>query len=100
MQPYLELLESTMCQDPHFSDEISGRVIHDTKPAPTSHQLKKKFEMEQGYGKPRKEVKGLVEKVSREKGVLKKSKVSNGWLRRFLERNFERHFERQPVLTL
>ena len=56
--------------------------------------------MEQGYGKPRKEVKGLVEKVSREKGVLKKSKVSNGWLRRFLERNFERHFERQPVLTL
>jgi len=52
--------------------------------------------MEQGYGKPQKEVKGLVEKVSREKGVLKKLKVSNGWLRRFLER----HYERQPVLTL
>jgi len=26
VQPYCELLESTMCQDPHLTDRISGRV--------------------------------------------------------------------------
>ena len=34
---------------------------------------------------------GLVEKVAHDKGVLKKSKVTDGWFKRFLER--------QPTLT-
>ena len=45
-----------------------------------------------GYEKIRKEVKGLVEKVAQDKGVLKKSKVTDVWFRRFLER--------QPTLSL
>jgi len=45
-----------------------------------------------GYGKSRKEFKGLVKKVARDKVVLKKLKVTDGWFKRFLER--------QPTLSL
>ena len=45
-----------------------------------------------GYGKTRKQVKSLVERTAREKGTLKKNKLTDGWFRRFLEH--------QPQLTL
>ena len=45
-----------------------------------------------GYGKTRRDVKVIAESVAQDKGVLKGVKVSDGWWRRFLER--------QPKLTL
>lgn len=40
-----------------------------------------------GYGKTRKQIKDIAEKVAREKGVHKRGRISNGWFRRFMERN-------------
>ena len=45
-----------------------------------------------GYGKTRKQIKAVAETVAREKGILWKERISDGWFRRF--------FERQPQLTL
>ena len=45
-----------------------------------------------GYGKTRRQIKDIAEAVARDKGILKKEKISDGWLRRFLER--------QPSLSL
>ena len=82
-------------------DSISGRVIHGTKPGPRPYLAaaeEKELSLflvdvaKAGYGKFQKEVKGLVEKVARDKGVLKESKVTDGWSKRFLER--------QPTLSL
>ena len=45
-----------------------------------------------GFGKTRKQINSMVEKTAREKNLLRKNKISDGWFRRFLER--------QPQLTL
>ena len=42
---------------------------------------------EVGYGKTRKEVKCIAEAVAKEKGTLTAGKISDGWRRKFLERN-------------
>ena len=44
-----------------------------------------------GFGKTREQIKSMVEKTAREKNLLRKNKISDGWFRRFLER--------QPQLT-
>jgi len=59
-------------------DWISGKVIHGSKPGPSPY-LNKEEESdlanfvaevsEIGYGKTRKQIKGMVEKVASEKGV-------------------------------
>ena len=80
-----------------LKDRISGRVVHGTNPGPRPY-LNKQEEADLadylvqsaqvGYGKTRRQVKCLVEKVAEEKGTLKEStKVSDGWWRRFLERH-------------
>jgi len=84
-----------------LQDRIAGRVIHGTKPGPSPY-LNKEEESELaqfvvevseiGYGKTRKQIKGMVEKVANEKGILKNKAISDGWFRRFLER--------QPQLRL
>jgi len=76
-----------------LQDRISGRVIHGTKPGRSPYLNKKGSELAQfvvevseiGYGKTRKQIKGIVEKVATEKGILKKKTISDGWFRRFLE---------------
>ena len=45
-----------------------------------------------GYGKSRSQIKGLAERVALDKAVLKGKKISDGWFRRFMER--------QPYLRL
>lgn len=84
-----------------LQDRVKGRVVHGTKPGPRPYlDSKEEGELcnflvdvsEVGYGKTKKEVKLLVENVAREKGVLKKDKVTDGWYRRFAER--------QPKLSL
>ena len=39
-----------------------------------------------GYGKTRKQIKNIAESVARDKGILKRSRISDGWFRRFLQR--------------
>jgi len=74
-------------------DWNSGKVIHGSKPG-SSPYLNKEEESELaqfvvevseiGYGKTRKQISGMVEKVAGEKGLLKKKRISDGWFRRFL----------------
>ena len=45
-----------------------------------------------GYGKTKKQVKSIVENAARDKEVLRKSKISDGWFRRFIEQ--------QPQLSM
>ena len=84
-----------------LNDRVSGRVVHGTKPGPrpylSPHEESNLSEFLQavgqvGYPKTRREVKGIAESVAREKGVLKKSRISDGWFRKFMER--------QPQLSL
>ena len=39
-----------------------------------------------GYGKTKKQIKSMVESAARDKGVLRKRKITDGWFRRFMER--------------
>ena len=83
-----------------FKDRISGRVVHGTKPGPrpylssneeatlSSHLVQAS---KLGYGKTRRQVKLIVEIVAKEKGLLK-GRITDGWWRRFLER--------QPQLSI
>lgn len=76
-------------------DRVTGNVKHGTKPGPAPY-LTKSEETElasflvdvakAGYGKSRGEVKRLAENVARDKNVLKRTKISDGCYRRFMER--------------
>lgn len=77
------------------SDRHLGKVTHGTKPGPVSYLTgSEETELSQfievigkiGYGKTRKQIKGIAESVARDKGVLKKSRISDGWFRRFMQR--------------
>ena len=82
-------------------DRINGSVVHGTKPGPKPY-LSKSEEGELksflktctdiGYGKTRRDVMCIVQSVAIDKGVLKSQKITEGWWRRFLQR--------QPDLSL
>lgn len=76
-------------------DRVSGRVTHGTKPGPKpylssveEHKLGNFLVdvAKAGYGKSRKQIKELAEAVVHDKAVLKGKKISDGWFRRFMER--------------
>ena len=79
----------------------TGRVVHGTNPGPQPY-LNKAEEAELrdfvvivgqiGYEKTQRQIEDIAEAVACDKGILKKEKISDGWLRRFLER--------QPSLSL
>ena len=84
-----------------LKDRLSGRVVHGTNPGPAKYLDEEEehaladhliVSAKAGYGKTRKQVKAIVGNVAREKNVLRSHRVSDGWWRRFLER--------QPQLTL
>lgn len=84
-----------------LKDGISGWVVSGTKSGPKPYLSPSEEEelrmflttsAEAGYGRTRRVVKVIVESVASDKGLLKESKTSNGWLRRFMER--------QPNLAL
>ena len=85
-----------------LKDRVSGRVAHGSKPGPKTYLTSQEETQlanylldvsEAGYGKTRKQVKAMVEGIAKEKGAMKSdNKVSDGWWRRFLER--------QPQLSL
>ena len=76
-------------------DRVSGRVVHGVKPGPKPY-LDEPEEKELssylkhcakvGYGKTRKDVLCIVETATSERGRLRTSHVSDGWWRRFKER--------------
>ena len=75
-------------------DRISGHVQHGKKPGPEPYLNKEEEEdlanfieevAEVGFGKTRKQIKAMVEQTAREKQLLRKQ-ISDGWFRRFLER--------------
>ena len=76
-------------------DRTSGRVAHGTKPGPRPY-LNSEEEKELatylkhcakvGYGRTRRDVLGLVQTAASDKGVLRSSRISQGWWHRFLER--------------
>ena len=72
-----------------LKDRLSGRVVHGTNPGPRPYLNKQEEDeladylvqtAQVGYGKTRRQVKCIVEKVAEEKGTLKgNGKVSDGW---------------------
>ena len=76
-------------------DRVSGKVVHGVKPGPKAY-LDKEEEKELssylkhcakvGYGKTRKDELCIVESATSERGRLRKGHVSDGWWRRFKER--------------
>ena len=78
-----------------LKDRIGGRVVHGTKPGPASY-LSGKEEKDLavflkdcaavGYGKTRRDVMNIAQGVAKEKGLLRGVRISQGWWRRFLER--------------
>ena len=80
-----------------LNDRLSGRAAHGTKPGPRPYlQPSEERELtdylctaaEVGYGKTRQKVKSIAEtEFGSRKGLLKTPRISNGWWRRFLERN-------------
>ncbi len=79
-----------------LKDRLSGRVVHGTNPGPRPY-LNKEEESELstflveaskvGYGKTKKQIEQMVESVAKEKGLLRSVRISDGWWRRFMERN-------------
>ena len=78
-----------------LKDRLSGRVLHGRNPGPRPYlDSSEENELadflvssaECGYGKTRHEVMSIVERVAVDKKILRGSKISPGWWRRFLER--------------
>ena len=79
-----------------LKDRLSGHVVHGVKPGPRSY-LRESEERELaehlkdvaeiGLGITRGEVLRIAESVAESKGILKGVGITNGWWRRFLERN-------------
>ena len=77
-------------------DCLSGRVVHGSNPGPAPY-LTNSEESELvgylqstakiGYGKTRQHVMNIVERVAKEKGLLKKERLTCGWFRRFKQNN-------------
>ena len=85
-----------------MKDRISGREEHKTNPGPRRYlneTEEKEFvdfliqtstikDLEEGrcYGRSRRDVMNIAEAVAKQKGLLRKSKITQGWWREFLKR--------------
>ena len=70
-----------------MKDRISGRIVHGTKPGPQQYlSTEEEHDLAEhlvdvaavGYGKTRKEVLSIAERVAKEKNLLRKDSISNG----------------------
>ena len=77
-----------------LQDRITGRVFHGTTSGPKLYLDKKKEKelaeflqttAEVGYGKPRKQIINIVQSTGREKGLLRKHRISDGWFQHFID---------------
>ena len=78
-----------------LKDRVSSRVKHGTNPGPKPYlNVKEENELGEflkkcaivGIGKTRRDAMLLAETVVRERGNLRKEKISHGWWNRFLQR--------------
>ena len=78
-----------------MKDRVSGRVEHNTNPGPprylneTEEKEFADFLMQTssvGYRRSRRDVMNIAEAVAKQKGLLRKSKVTQDWWREFLKR--------------
>ena len=79
-------------------DRVHGNVIHGTNPGAKPY-LDKTEEAELteyiitvgqlGFGKTRKQIKSIAEKVALEKDTLRKDRITNGWFTSFIKRHPE-----------
>ena len=76
-------------------DRLSGCITHGVNPGPQPYLLPgEESELAEyltstskvGYGKTRRQVLNIVQRVAKEKGLLRQEKISCGWFRRFKER--------------
>ena len=79
-----------------LKNRLSGRVAHGTNPGPVPYLSSMEEEElveylsdanKVGYGKTRRQVKVIAQRVATEKGVLRSARISDGWWRRFLQRH-------------
>ena len=77
-----------------LKNRLSGRVVCGTNPGPVPYlDNKEEQELEEyltqankvGYGKTRRQVKVIAERVANDKGVLRSACISDRWWRRFLQ---------------
>ena len=73
-------------------NRIKGRVIHRVKPGPKQY-LSAEEEAELaieaasvGCGQTRKQIMTIAENVAKDKGILRKDRISEGWYEKFMER--------------
>jgi len=80
-----------------LQDKVLGKVVH---AGPQPYLNKEEGDLAEfievvadvGFCKTRNQIKAMVENAAKDKGTLRKSKISDGWYRRFLKR--------QPQLCL
>ena len=81
-----------------LKDRVTGKVKHGTNPGPRPYLNKEEekklanhlvYVAKIGYGKTRKQVSMLVEGVAKQKGVLRKNRISDGWWNKFIKRQSE-----------
>ena len=80
-----------------LQDRVHRKVTHGVKPGPRPYLApaeEKELSMsivdvaKAGYGKTRKEIKAIAEKVANEeKGIIRSKKVTDGWFKRFMDRH-------------
>ena len=79
-----------------LKDRMSGRVLHGSKPGPVPYLAPEEEDeligyllkaSQLGYGKTRRQVKEIVERVATTKGILCSESISDGWWKRFLQRH-------------
>ena len=82
-------------------DRINGRVVHGTNPGPKPYlNVREEGELSTflktcsdiGYGKTRRDIMCIAQSVALDKDTLKRDKITEGWWRRFRQR--------QPDLSL
>ena len=75
---------------------LSGRVLDGTNPGPVPYlSNEEEQELEEylteankvGYGRTRRQIKVIAERVATEKGGAEGCRISDGWWRRFLQRH-------------
>lgn len=81
-----------------LKDRVTGKVKHGTNPGPRPYLNKEEeqklanhlvYVAKLGYGKTRKQVSMLVEGLAKQKGVLRKNRISYGWWYNFIKRQSE-----------
>ena len=76
-------------------NRIKGRVVHGVKPGPKPYlSMEEETELAEfaieaasvGCGQTRKQIMTIAENVAKDKGILRKDRISQGWYEKFMKR--------------